>query len=45
VQQHLPQLEIVEVGGLSGVAVVVTGDYRPQDPAESPPTAGCIEVT
>jgi LCP family protein required for cell wall assembly len=45
VQQHLPQLEIVEVGGLSGVAVVVTGDYRPQDPAESPPPAGCIEVT
>jgi hypothetical protein len=45
VQQHLPQLKIVEVGGLSGVAVVVTEDYRPQDPAEGLPPTGCIEVT
>lgn len=31
VQQHLPQLELVEAGGYGGVAVVVTEDYRPPD--------------
>ncbi len=44
VQQYLPQLKIVEVKGFSGVAVVVTEDYRSADPAEGAPLADCIVV-
>lgn len=44
VQQYLPQLKIVEEAGFSGVAVVVTPDYAPADPAEGAPTAECIAV-
>jgi LCP family protein required for cell wall assembly len=40
VQQYLPQLEMIEVGRLSGVAVVVTEDYRP--PVEGPAPTECV---
>ena len=44
VQQYLPQLKIVEQASFSGVAVVVSSDYVPADPAEGAPTAECIAV-
>jgi LCP family protein required for cell wall assembly len=44
VQQYLPQLRIVENSGYAGVAVVVTADYQPADPAAGAPTAECIAV-
>jgi LCP family protein required for cell wall assembly len=42
VQQYLPQLKTIEIDGLTGVAVVVTEDYHPADPAEGAPLADCI---
>jgi hypothetical protein len=40
VQQYLPQLEMIEVRRLSGVAVVVTEDYRP--PVEGSAPTECV---
>jgi LCP family protein required for cell wall assembly len=45
VQQFLPQLDLVEEEGYTGVAVVVSDDYRPAEPgSEASVTDGCIEV-
>lgn len=45
VRQFLPQLELVEEKGYSGVAVVVSEDYRPAEPGSGASvTDGCIEV-
>jgi LCP family protein required for cell wall assembly len=45
VRQFLPQLDLVEEKGYSGVAVVVSEDYRPAEPGSGASvTDGCIEV-